>query len=95
MLSKLQWWMPLVIVVFAVWFAFAGWVSEHSKGKVMKVISYVISAPVAIGVLIIGLVQPFITIIGTYFFVGMIGFGVPALLLYGLLPISIARRTVS
>ena len=84
MLSKLQWWMPLVIVIFAVWFPFAGWVSEHSKGKVMKIISYVISAPVAIGVLTIGLVQPFITIIGTYFFVGMIGFGIPALLLYGL-----------
>lgn len=84
MLSKLQWWMSLVMVVFVVWFAFAEWVSEHSKGKVMKVISYVISAPVAVVVLIIGLVQPFITLIGTYFFVGMFGFGVPALLLCGL-----------
>lgn len=65
--SKFQWWMSLVIVLFAVWLAFAGWVSEHSKGRVMKVISYVVSAPVAIGFLAIALVQPFITIIGTYF----------------------------
>ncbi len=48
MLSKLQWWMLLVIVAFAVWFAFAGWVSEHCNGKVMKGVSNVISAPVAI-----------------------------------------------
>ena len=84
MLSKLQWWMALVIVVFAAWFAFAGWVSEHSKGKIMKVISYVIYVPVAIVFLAIALVQPFITIIGTYFFVAMFGFGLPTLILHGL-----------
>lgn len=84
MLSKLQWWMLLVIVAFAVWFAFAGWVSEHRKGKVMKVISNVISAPVVIIFSAIAFIQPFITIIGTYFFVAMFGFGVPALILHGL-----------
>ncbi len=84
MLFKLQWWNLLVIAMFAVWLAFSGWLSEHSNGKVMKVVGNVISAPVVIILYAIGFVQPFITIIGTYFFVAMFGFGVPALLLHGL-----------
>lgn len=84
MFFKLQYWTLLVLVVFAVWMALSGWLGEHSKGKVMTGISNVVSAPVAIVFFSIGFIQPFITIVGTYFFVAMFGFGVPALLLYGL-----------
>jgi len=84
MLFKLQWWTILVMIVFAAWFPLAGWVSGHSKGKIMKIISNVISAPLVIVYLAIGVTKPFITIIGTYFFVAMYGFAVPALLLHGL-----------
>lgn len=84
MFFKLQWWNLLVIVVFALWMAFSGWLCEHSKGKAMKVISSAVSVPLAIVFFLISFVQPFITIVGTYFFVAMFGFGVPALLLYGL-----------
>ena len=81
---KLQWWILLVFVVFIVLVALSGWISEHCRGKVMGVISDVISAPVAIAFFAIRFIQPFITIVGTYLFVAMYGFGVPALLLYGL-----------
>ena len=84
MLFKLQWWTILVMIVFAAWFPLAGWVSGHSKGKIMKIISNVISAPLVIIYLAIGVTKPFITIIGTYFFVAMYGFGVPTLLLHGM-----------
>lgn len=84
MLFKLQWLTLVVIIIFVVWFVFAGWISEHGKGKVMRIISNVISAPLIVFLLSIGIVQPFITIIGTYFIVAMFGLGVPALLLYGL-----------
>ncbi len=84
MLFKLQLWTLLVIAIIAAWFAFSGWLSEHSKGKVMKVISNVISAPLVVVYMTIGLAQPFITIIGTYVFVALFGFGVPGLILKGL-----------
>lgn len=74
----------MIVVTFAVWLAFAGWFSEHSKGKVMKVISNVISAPLVVVYLTVGIAQPFIIIIGTYIFVAVFGFGVPALILKGL-----------
>ena len=85
LLFKLQWWTWLVmVVIFAAWLAFASWFSEHYKSKVMKVIKKVICAPLVVVYLAIGLAQPFITIIGTYFFVALFGFGVPASILIGL-----------
>jgi len=82
MLFKLQWLSWLVIfIIFAAWFIFAGWFSEHAKGKIMKVIRNVICAPLVVVYLTIGLAQPFITIMGTYFLVAMFGFRVPALIL--------------
>ncbi|MBO5614664.1 MAG: hypothetical protein J5932_00890 [Prevotella sp.] len=84
MFHKLQCWTLIVLIVFMVWFALAGWVSGHSNGKVMKAISYVISVPLVVVFLSLGLVQPFITIVGTYFFVASCAFGIPALLLHGM-----------
>jgi hypothetical protein len=79
-----QWWTSLFIIIFPVWLILADWVSKHRKGKVMKVISKVIFIPLIVFFIIIEITQPFITIIGTYFFVAMYGFCVPALLLCGL-----------
>lgn len=82
--SKLRWWAMLVIVIYMACYAFVGWLSEHSKLKVMKVISIVISAPVVVVFLIVDLIKPFITIIGTFFFVAVFGLGVLIWLLKGL-----------
>ena len=84
MLFKLKWWTLLVMVVIYAWFSLSVWLSRHSKGKVMKVAINVVSAPLGFLFLAIGLMQPFITIVGTYLFVALFGFGIPALILKGL-----------
>lgn len=84
MLYKLQWWNLLIISVFAAWMALSGWLSSRKNGKVMKIVSFIISAPIAIVFILIELVHPFITIVGSYLFVAMFGFGVPALIMTGL-----------
>lgn len=73
----------LAVVVIYVWFSLSVWLIRHSKGQVMKVASIVVSAPLQFLLLATGLVQPFITIVGTYLFVTMFGFGIPALILKG------------
>ncbi len=84
MLYKLQWWNLLVLAGFAAWMALSSWLSRRKNGKVMTVVINVVSAPVAVIFLLVGLVHPFITIVGTYIFVTMFAFGVPALIMTGL-----------
>lgn len=84
MLYKLQWWNLLIFVVFAAWMALSSWLNSRTNGRVMNVISNIVSAPIAVVYLLMGLVHPFITIVGAYLFVAMFGFGVPALIITGL-----------
>ena len=84
MLFKLKWWNLLVLAVFAAWMALSSWLSGRKNGKFMNIVSSIVSAPIAVIYLLLGLIHPFITIVGTYFFVAMFGFGVPALIITGL-----------
>lgn len=84
MFLKLQWWAGVVLVGFALWLVFAGWLSKHSNTGAMKAISAIISAPVALVVIALDFLKPFITIIGTYFFVFLFSFGVLYFVLNGI-----------
>lgn len=81
LLYKLQWWFILLMLGFFTWVAFSRWLSKRSNNKVMRTISNVISFPVEMSFALMALTQPFITIIGTYFFLLLFAFGVPALIL--------------
>lgn len=84
MIYKLQWWSLMVSVAFVAWMVLSSWLSGRKNGKVISVISNIVYIPIAIVFLLLGIIHPFIVIFGTYFFVAMFGFGVPALILTGL-----------
>lgn len=84
MLAKLQWWNLLILAVFAAWMALSDRLSSRKNGKVMTVVSKVASVPITVVFLLMVLAHPFITIVGTYFFVAMFSFGIPALIMTGL-----------
>lgn len=79
---KLKWWFPLIFVMVFVLFAVTDWVGKRG-GRLAVIIEKVLSAPLVVLVCLIGIVQPFITIVGTYLFVSIYAFGLPTLLLYG------------
>lgn len=81
MVARLKWWTLLLIVGYVALYSFGGWVTNKVGGKVLKVVNYIISVPMVVVYALVGMVQPFITIVGTYFFVVMFAFGVPAILL--------------
>ncbi len=78
---KLKWWTLLLIVGYLVVYFFIEWLSNRVGGKLFKVFDQVISFPIVAIYGLVGIVQPFITIVGTYFFMVMFAFGVPALFL--------------
>lgn len=84
LLYKLQWWFILLMLGFFLWVAFSNWLDKRCKGKVMRIVSGLVSAPVIFVFLLMALAQPFITILGSYFFVFLFAFGIPALILMGL-----------
>lgn len=84
LLYKMQWWFILLMLGFFSWGAFSNWLGKRSKGKVMRIVSGLVSTPVIIGFFLMALAQPFITIIGSYFFVFLFAFGLPALILTGI-----------
>lgn len=50
----------------------------------MRVINTLVSAPITVIVFVLGFVQPFITIVGTFFIVFLFSFGIVTFSLYGL-----------
>lgn len=84
LLIKLQWWFIPMILAFFLWMSFSNWLDKRGKSKVMRIVSRFVSMPVQIVFLLVALAQPFITIVGSYFFVALFAFGLPALILIGL-----------
>ena len=84
LLYKLQWWFILIMLGSFSWGAFSNWLDKRSKGKVMRMVSGLVSAPVILCFFLMAITQPFITIIGSYFFVFLFAFGFPAFLLIGI-----------
>ena len=84
LLIKLQWWFIPMILAFFLWMSFSNWLDKRGKSKVMRIVSRFVSMPVQIVFLLVALAQPFITIVGSYFFVALFAFGFPALILIGL-----------
>lgn len=78
---RLEWWLLLLLVGYGLLYWSTEWLSKRLTGKVMKVVERIAYAPISLVYILVGMVQPFIAIVGTYFFVSMYAFGVPAIIL--------------
>ena len=84
LLENFKWWYLLVIVGYICVYSFTEWIYSELPCNLLNVIRYVASFPLAVTYLLFEIGMPFVTIIGTYLFVVLFAFGVPALLLIGL-----------
>lgn len=83
LIMELKWWSLLVVCGYVAVHTLVCWMARAIPGKVMSALKYIIDIPFYFVYLVVSLTQPFITIAGTYFFVGMFAFGVPAIILVG------------
>ena len=81
LVAELKWWTLLLVGGYWAVYSFFEWFSNRIGGKLLKSINQVISVPMVALYGLVGMVQPFITIVGTYFFLVVFAFGVPALIL--------------
>jgi hypothetical protein len=77
-------WYLLLIVGYVAICSLTEWIYRKLPFKVTNILRYVVSIPFFIVYLLLEIAMPFVTIVGTYFIVAMIAFGVPALILIGL-----------
>ncbi len=76
-----KWWLLIIAVCFFVLMSISSWISRKWRGRFADIINKAISVPVVMVLFLIGIIQPFITIIGTFLFVALYAFGFPALIL--------------
>ncbi len=80
---RLKHWTLLLLVIYGGCYGFTEWGARRWPRKVMKIVKSIVSVPIAIVYVLAKLMQPFMAIFGTYFFVALFAFGVPALILKG------------
>lgn len=83
LVMELKWWLLLVVGGYVAIETSVGWIAKAFPGKVISAVKNVVDIPFYFVYLVVSLIQPFITIVGTYFFIGMFAFGVPAVILVG------------
>jgi len=81
----LKWWLLLLLAGYGLLYGVTEWLAKRLSSKVMKGVERIVSAPIIMGYILVGMVQPFIAIVGTFFFVALFAFGVPAIILTAVL----------
>ena len=84
LIMRLRWWLLLAVGGFIVVYEIVGWIAKQLPGKFMEVCRNIVSLPIAFVCLVVSIVHPFITIAGTYLFIALFAFGVPALIMIGM-----------
>lgn len=84
LLFALEWWMLLLVGGYLGLCSLIEWLSKIWNSRVMGVVNNIVSVPKSIVYILTGMIQPFITIAGTYIFLVMYAFGLPALILKGM-----------
>ncbi len=83
-LLVMRWWLILIFgSYFGVYFL-TGWLYEKWSNRFIYIILQIISVPFVAIAFLMKVALPFITIVGTYFFVILYTFGVPAIILTSL-----------
>lgn len=84
LIMRLGWWLMLAVGGYIVVYEIVGWIAKQLPGKFMEVCRNIVSLPIAFVYLLVALAHPFITIAGTYLFIALFAFGVPALIMIGI-----------
>lgn len=84
-LSKLSWRLFLVVVMgYFVVFLIVTWANVKWKRKCIDFVYKIVSVPMTMITFLVGIMQPFMVVMGTYILVVAFSFGIPALLFIGL-----------
>src|SRR5574344_231583 len=78
-----KWWFLLIFLCYVLFYYLTEWLYSKWPSKFLNVIRIVISVPLAVIYLFFHASLPFTTIVGTYFFVALFAFGLPAIILAG------------
>lgn len=76
-----KWWYLWAIVGYFIVYYFTEWIYSKLQWKVLNVFRYIVSIPLAVLIFMAEITQPFLTIVGTYFFLVAFVFGIPASIL--------------
>lgn len=85
---RLRWWVLLPVGIYGIVYGIIDYLARLRPSKTMSVVVRAVSLPIVLVYVFIGLMQPFCAIMGTYFFVAMFTFGVPTIILTGLLKVG-------
>ena len=80
-IMRLKWWTLLLTGGYFALFEIVGLIAKKHPGEMRSAVMNIVSLPIAFLYLLAALVQPFITVVGTYFFVASFTFGIPALIM--------------
>lgn len=80
-IMRLKWWILFLIGGYFTLYEIVGLIAKVHPGKMMRSVMNIVSLPIVFLYLLTALVQPFITVVGTYFFVVSFAFGIPALIM--------------
>lgn len=84
MMERYNWWLLLIFIDYLCIYSLSEWQYSKCPNKLLNVIRWVVTIPFAVLYIIFHTGLPFITIVGTYFFVALFAFGLPAIILTGL-----------
>lgn len=80
---RLRWWVLLPVGVYVVVYRIIKCLARLWPGKTMTKVERIVPAPILLVYVTVGLMLPFIDIVGTYLFVALYAFGVPGIILSG------------
>lgn len=76
-------WVLLPVGVYVVVYGIIKCLARLWPGKTMTKVERIVPGPILLVYVIVGLMQPFIDIVGTYLFVALYAFGIPSIVLKG------------
>ena len=79
LIMRFKWWVLFLICIYLVFYKTIEWIARRMPGKIMETCKKIGYLPIVFLYIIYELVQPFITIIGLYFFIVLFAFGIPSL----------------
>lgn len=81
LIFRFKWWTLIVVCAYFTLYSITEWIYSKSQVSFFRVVRRIVSIPFFLIYAFVGIIHPFITIAGTYFFVAVFAFGFPAVVL--------------
>lgn len=81
LIFRFKWWTLVVVGAYFALYSITEWIYSKSQVSFIRVVRRIVSIPFFLLHAFVGIIHPFITIAGTYFFVSVFAFGSPAAVL--------------